>query len=737
MTARARTRVAPTVLFTVILATSLLWAMRGLRDDAVAFVGSGTDVVSGMVPHLSFIQKQLRAGQLPLWNPHIVSGQPELGGAQWAVFYPFPLLVLPQVSVTTYIKITLLVHLLLLGLGCYLLSRRWLRRFGCEHVEMASAMVGLVVPFSGFVMGHLYAGHVMMLQGLPYLPLMIWGGLAVVDGRRWGAIVCALSLSLVILAGGPQVLPMGFIAGAAVWGVALISAQQRARAGLRLMACVLAGIALSGPQLVPALELASLSLRSHLDLSASASPYTLSLSDLGSLIVPGLAAAVRGSVAWEFDAFIGVPLIALAILPLHDRKLRWPAVALWVVSALSLASAGGWAAGVLGQLPGYSLLRVPSRLLLVPVLLLPASAAMGFCVLMRAGPRVRLAAGVYALIGAMLCGLIAVRLGSLSAYTAWGWATLCALVWMIPKGGAVVRGPMAMAPGLAVFLLCAAGSFEGRPASQLGQLPRAVGRLFVQAAPQQRVISYLGRSWNRGMAEGFLNLGGYEPFASYRSALLLKSLSGADPRGPWTRMHVIWPADAPAYSPLWDVFAVRFALVDARLPVRPPLRLLEQADGMALLENPRALPRAYFHPCPAIVASAEEALQLLQGSEAVAGLPPAVVEGGKQLACPSDPISANVRIISDRPRETVVRVDSEVSGYLVLSDLCYPGWRATVDGKETPIAHANGAARALLLAPGSHRVRFHFEPASLREGALVALTGLGALIALTLVRRLW
>ena len=51
-----------------------------------------------------------------------------------------------------------------------------------------------------------------------------------------------------------------------------------------------------------------------------------------------------------------------------------------------------------------------------------------------------------------------------------------------------------------------------------------------------------------------------------------------------------------------------------------------------------------------------------------------------------------------------MRVVASEPGYLVLSNLWYPGWRATVDDTATDILPANYALQAVPVAAGEHRV---------------------------------
>ena len=98
----------------------------------------------------------------------------------------------------------------------------------------------------------------------------------------------------------------------------------------------------------------------------------------------------------------------------------------------------------------------------------------------------------------------------------------------------------------------------------------------------------------------------------------------------------------------------------------------------------------------------------------------------------------SVVVLEYEPERVALRVQVTEPATLVLADAFYPGWRATVDGKPSPVLQANLMFRAISLDPGSHDVVFLYEPAAWRFGVLISAVGLGVLLVVvlaTLLRR--
>jgi uncharacterized membrane protein YfhO len=70
----------------------------------------------------------------------------------------------------------------------------------------------------------------------------------------------------------------------------------------------------------------------------------------------------------------------------------------------------------------------------------------------------------------------------------------------------------------------------------------------------------------------------------------------------------------------------------------------------------------------------------------------------------------------------------KTAGLLVLSDLWYEGWRATLDGRPVPILRVNHAVRGVVVPAGRGTVELRYEQPGLATGLKAAAAGLAALV---------
>lgn len=105
---------------------------------------------------------------------------------------------------------------------------------------------------------------------------------------------------------------------------------------------------------------------------------------------------------------------------------------------------------------------------------------------------------------------------------------------------------------------------------------------------------------------------------------------------------------------------------------------------------------------------------------------------GREGPTLSGPIdtSPSVRIEDYQPERVVVEVSTRYDGALILADAWYPGWEASVDGTRAKILRADLLFRAVPIPAGRHKVIFRYNPTSFRAGVMVS--GVSFIIAISL-----
>ncbi|MGX8696759.1 MAG: YfhO family protein, partial [Prevotella sp.] len=106
-------------------------------------------------------------------------------------------------------------------------------------------------------------------------------------------------------------------------------------------------------------------------------------------------------------------------------------------------------------------------------------------------------------------------------------------------------------------------------------------------------------------------------------------------------------------------------------------------------------------------------------------------------AAPQDSTSL-VKLDSYEPNLLKYTAESPTGGVLVFSEIYYPGWTATIDGKPAELGRVNYVLRALRIDSGKHQVVLTFDPQSVKTTESIAYTALGVLALLVvLLLALW
>lgn len=101
---------------------------------------------------------------------------------------------------------------------------------------------------------------------------------------------------------------------------------------------------------------------------------------------------------------------------------------------------------------------------------------------------------------------------------------------------------------------------------------------------------------------------------------------------------------------------------------------------------------------------------------------------------------STIRLTNYEPNQLVYETSSPQDGIVVFSEIYYPGWTATIDGKPADIARADYILRAMNVPAGKHTIEMRFDPQSLHitegiaYGAMVLLL-VGVIILIWIYRK--
>lgn len=167
---------------------------------------------------------------------------------------------------------------------------------------------------------------------------------------------------------------------------------------------------------------------------------------------------------------------------------------------------------------------------------------------------------------------------------------------------------------------------------------------------------------------------------------------------------------------------------------------VESAEGIMVARNLRALPRAWL-VAEAQSVEGEEALQMIRGAGASKFDPRrrALLETApaELPALPGGDVSVNARVkmVDYHENRLALEVANDKPSLLVLSEIFYPGWQATIDGQPAKIYLTDYLLRSVYVPAGTHRVEMRYASSAIRTGFLITLLTLVLLGALWLYSR--
>ena len=712
----------------------------------------GGDFLLYFYPVKKFIRDQvLINGTLPFWNMYQLSGTPLIANIQASMFYPMGFLYYVLAPEKAYGYSTIL-HC---AMGC-LFMYGFMRAIS---VQPLGAFAGAIVfTFNGFFMGHLYAGHLSFVQNYVWIPLIFF--FMVRFTRTWQlrySVGGGFVLGVQILGGFPQIAFYTILACLAfVLFYILIVLRSRqyttvSRAGTGLILLLLIGFAIAAVQVLPTFEFTRFSTRAGGVSYAMATYDSLHPKELLAFLIPDVFGNAvdrtywRSEEIWHFwetCGYVGILPLLLLLVRVEGGHLHRLRIFFCLTAGFTLFLSLGKYNPIypmIYHLPGFNSFRIPAQILFLYVFSIAVLAGIGMDRLQQGAWRFsRGGISLMVIMGGILI-LFAMGLRffpfqfffELFMNFGQGPVTHANLPNLYERIGLSVEESLFLF--LISFLLLILLKHRKISWRVFGLLTSAIlifdlfsfGRQFIQpyefssSKKREQLLAYMpdnpaqGRvittggvfSANDGLKEHFPSILGYDPLLLKRYVHFFQASQGYPPDD-----HVV-------------------NLENIRDPEAKLLKLLN-VQKTFLNDEVRDMNNAipYAHVVAAsTMKPLEEILSFMKGVEfdpmetvIFEPLTMREMKPGKGFKPPVSSCS-----VTDYQNEKIrVRVSTNQPGYLVLSEIFYPGWQAAVDGKKVDVLSGNYLFRVVPLEEGDHEVYLKFISWPFRVGAIISLLSL-------------
>jgi hypothetical protein len=727
-----------------------------------------SDLVTHNEPERIFAAAELRAGRVPLWNPYIYAGSPF---AVWPVFAPHTLIyaLCPTPVTLAWLQLG---KALVAGAGAYLFFRRVL------GVGAWPALLGAwSYPLTGYFVVWQGAVFTYAIAGLPWLLLTV--DQVITSPRGWsGPALCFVTV-MVAISSSPDFTALALLACGlyALWRLGAVHGWNLAawaRPALVLSCAWGLGLVMALPYLAPLFEHA----RSSLEMAWRQDgfearppmgvklglPQTLLPRIWGPFGTPGTShlqdfpdALVTSNAAGYAGLLASLWLAPLAWLKRSERY----ANAIWLVwIVLGLA----WSLEVPGLI---HLMRLPMfnglpyyRWVFISAFGIVALAVVGIEALAQRPAWQHwcwLFVGILALLGGwcvwqavhwpeplateyrdgLLAGGTFHGIPSFRALSdcqldfarqRWTSAGLCAVAiggWLYVLRRPSLRWMYYVLTGLWLAELVALGPHCTPQCDPSLYYPNLSVFEALRRAEPGRIMGFMCFPPNYCVAQQLADVRGYDGMTPTRLADVLDRAK-ADKELAWPPTPFLLPRfdkterGSLRPAPIYSMLHVRYFL--ARAPV-DGLSLKMQGDAYFVYENPAAVPRVYV-PEEVMAVDSERGVLARIAEPDFEPRRTAYIEGGGLAAG-----SGSVSIVDEVPTRITIQADMHKPGLIVLADRWDAGWRAFVEGNETPIVRTNYLLRGVAAPAGRSTIVFSYEPRSFHS----SLRWAGAALAVALL----
>jgi hypothetical protein len=721
-------------------------------------------------------------GGFPLWNPYQFGGMPYIDAMHGDIFYPTFLLrmILPTDVAMTW---GMILHFWLAGVASYAFFR-------ANRLSFSASLVGgLAYMMSGQVAGLVSAGHdgkLFITALLPLALLTLRYGMR--DGRRWAWGALALVVGLAILTPHPQLLQYMLLAsGAYALWLAYFEGGEGAppkqvatrRLGMALGSIAI-GLAIGAIQFLPLKQYTPWSPRAAGHDWATATSFSMPPEETLNWVLPQFSGILdnywgRNGIHFHSE-YIGFPVLLLAALAFttaagQKRRLMWFATGMVAISWIW--SLGGFTPlyHIIALVPGTMYFRAPSTIMFETAFAVALLAALGVERVFAGGVSKRIllgggiALGVIGLLG--VTGVLSTAIGNfLSAnpmirperIDANKSALMAGAFRMLVFGGAAIalisaisRGTVARQTAtlaLAALVVFDLWSIERKywlfspPASEIFASDAITERISADTGHGRVYAIQLGEDaayrdpFLRGsafMGVGVRQVGGYHgnelgryQQLYYQSGLaqpqtLNELVKGFSTIGRLTNLQWFYTNVGDLPAPFEKVMG----------PVRNGV-----GTNAWLYKLPGDYHQAWVVPTVMKLDDDRAFAAVTQAdvSQSIALFEPnAPVESQAISELPA-PSTIGAKVTRYAPGEIDIELDAPApdKSALLVAENYYPGWKATVDGKDTRVSRSNFVIMGVPLSAGARRIELRFTDDAYEKGKTITFMALGLSLLLAI-----
>lgn len=349
--------------FTLVIAVILLIIFLPYWFNTGALVHREGDYKDLVWPDYLFVKESIvKDKEIPLWNPYVLSGIPEVANPQSPLIYPPNLI---SVILPTGLSIILLtyLHLIFAAFFLFLLANKKLK-----WNNTSSIVTAIVYILSPYIWGKISVGHISHVFAYSLIPAIIYFSFNYYKEKKVkDLLLISLVLSLVYL-NYPTLWFYTILFGGICYLYMLVNNKELKKSLLLLTAPIFSLLFIS-PLFFVQLQASNLITRSELRFEDLAIPIWSIKRFILSITLPPTVTGDLETEVWLFPGLSVLVLSAISFLKIKKHKLILACLVIFIL-LITLGKRTPVFELLVNYFPGFSYLRVTTRDWFVFILIL-------------------------------------------------------------------------------------------------------------------------------------------------------------------------------------------------------------------------------------------------------------------------------------------------------------------------------------------------------------------------------